>query len=42
MQIVGIIFHSLTTNGGKMYLNPAENVDLRNNFARGVPPSCLA
>lgn len=29
----GIIFHSPTTNGDKMYLNPTENVDLRNNFA---------
>ncbi|KEQ39208.1 hypothetical protein SK667_0113 [Streptococcus mitis] len=41
MQIVGIIFHSPTTNGGKMYLNPTENVDLINNFAKGVPSSCL-
>ena len=29
----GIVFHSPTTNGDKMYLNPTENVDLRNNFA---------
>ena len=29
----GIVFHSSTTNGDKMYLNPTENVDLRNNFA---------
>jgi len=33
MQIAGIVFHSPTTNGDKMYLNPTENVDLRNNFA---------
>ena len=29
----GIVFHSPTTNGDKMYLNPTENVDLRNSFA---------
>ena len=29
----GIVFHSPTTNGDKMYLNPTENVDLRNQFA---------
>lgn len=29
----GIVFHSPTTNGDKMYLNPTENVDLRNGFA---------
>ena len=29
----GIVFHSPTTNGDKMYLNPTENVDLRNKFA---------
>ena len=29
----GIVFHSPTTNGDKMYLNPTENVDLRNYFA---------
>ena len=32
----GIVFHSPTTNGDKMYLNPTENVDLRNNFANLV------
>ena len=34
MQIAGIIFRSQRTNGDKMYLNPTENVDLRNDFAR--------
>ncbi|MDI2139238.1 hypothetical protein QM812_08005 [Streptococcus hohhotensis] len=42
MQIAGIIFRLLTTNGDKMYLNPTENVDLMNDFAREEASSYLA
>ena len=33
----GIVFHSPTTNGGKMYLKPTDNKELQEEFTQLLP-----